>query len=112
VSRYGNSIFPVFQIASYMGFRKFYLVGCDMHYAPWDAKDGTYNPAHFCPDYSLGKHWDDEKMKLDILRGFQVHEIAAVYIREVNGEIWNCTPNSLIKTHPYKPLKEALRELA
>jgi len=112
VSRYGNSIFPAFQIGAYLGFRKFYLIGCDMHYVPWDSKKGTYNPAHFCPDYSLGKHWDDDVMKMDILRSFQIHEIAAVYIRILNGEIWNCTPNSLIKTHPKITLERALHGLA
>lgn len=112
VSRYGNSIFTVFQIATYLGFRRICLIGCDMHYRPWDAKDGTYNPAHFCPNYSLGKYWDDERMAMDVIRGFQIHEMAAVYIGMLNGTIWNCTPESLIKTHPKIRLEDALRELA
>ena len=83
-----------------------------MDYQPWDAKNGTYNPGHFCPNYSLGKYWDDGQMSMDILRGFQIHEIAAVYIGLLNGQIWNCAPESLIETHPKITLKEALDALA
>jgi len=111
VSRYGNSIFTVFQLATYLGFRQFFLLGCDMKYEPWDADKGTYNPAHFCPNYSLGKYWDDERMALDMMRGFQIHDIAAIYIGVLGGTIWNCASDSLIEAHPKIGLESAL-ELA
>ena len=114
VSRFGSSMFTALQLAIYMGFRRIYLIGCDLGYL--DGADPTKmrDNAHFDNDY-LGKErreWmimHKASLALDELRTLVAHQLTAVKVFSMGGFVVTCTPR-LERIYPRMDFEDALRD--
>jgi hypothetical protein len=120
----GTILTAALQIAWYLGFRRFFLIGVDASYAipPSVAQSGgdrfgtgvqinlesraNDDPNHFDPRYfGAGARWHDPNVD-EMKRGFDAARRAIEFL---GGEIFNSTEGGNLDCIPRLPLEDALR---
>jgi len=114
VSKYGSSMFTALQIAAFLGFRKIYLLGCDLNYtATFDEKtleDGSHFSDDYMSDRARKARADNmEKSREDEMKTYFSHELAYINTCKRNIHIKTCSP-ALEKIYPYVSFEEAISE--
>ena len=114
VSKYGSTMFTALQIAVFLGFRKIYLLGCDLNYTATFDEKTLEDKSHFSDDYmsdlSRKARADDiEKSREDEMKAYLAHELAFANTCKREISIKTCSPG-LERIYPYISFKEALSE--
>ena len=103
-------IYPLIQVASYMGIREIYLLGIDFHFSMPSEKHGRILVAdsernHFHPDYRKpGEIWIDPKLNYQE-KAFVAAEEA---LRQRGGKIYNATRGGKLEVFPRVDLDELI----
>lgn len=97
VSKYGTSLLVAMQLAFYMGFKKIYLVGCDLGFSK--------QKHHFSEKYNLGGHAPLSKLDGTMIAA---HKLSKKAGEKYNVEIYNATPKGSLKVYPMVGFNEII----
>jgi hypothetical protein len=109
VSVYGHTGFGAIQIARYMGFTTFYLIGMDLNYSA--LKNPQWDTNHFHPKYEVGhltNSGEAYKMYRENLR--MAHEFTARKCKEDGLKIFSSDTNVGLDMYPQINIQEMLNE--
>ena len=114
VSKYGSTMFTALQIAAFLGFRKIFLLGCDLNYtATFDEKtleDGSHFSDDYMSDVARQARADNmDKSREDEMKTYFSHELAYTNTCQRKIHIKTCSPG-LEKIYPHISFEEALSE--
>ena len=112
----GTVTYMIFQIATYLKPKKIYLVGCDLSYTLKGAIKISRNSyylkeednSHFCENYFKDKRYHDPMVG-------NMHKAFSYAYKEClkrGIEVYNCSPNTRIKTIPLLEWEKAVEEIS
>jgi hypothetical protein len=101
VCKFGTSMLPAYQIAAYMGFKKIYLLGCDLGFRLKSRKSDK-DPNHFDPKYGTPGATPSQLNSIMVA----AHKLAKKMCDERGIEVYNCTVGGNLELFPRVKLED------
>ena len=95
-TKHGTILMTCIQLASYMGFKEIYLLGCDLGFSGPNCNfDPNYNPAQFDPNGDIHSH--------------EAHVLAERMTRKMGVSVFNSTIGGSLEVYPRKNYEELFK---
>lgn len=106
VGYYVMSMWGMAQIAAYMGFKEFILLGFDLGFQA-SGKKGE-DPNHFAPGYAGGFRFSNYTARRDNFYHYEAHRHLQKALNRLGINVYNATPGSELELYPRLDLGKVL----
>jgi hypothetical protein len=104
---YRMSMWGMAQLATYLGIKKIYLLGCDLGFVS-DTNDNI-DPNHFSDNYKGEFHWSTYLTRRENFYHQEAHQQMAKVLKDRGIEVFNATPGGELEAYPRVSLDDALK---